>query len=373
MMAARQGSSDMETISHARENPRIPPEDTAAENGECLENRENINRPNNDNQLAVLDAIQHLSAEMASMKHDLARLETSKRKRKRQDSSDDSELNTSDEERVLASSDDSHVKDNPTPSIDTRIKSLIANKDQVSAVADAKSGDLLGEIALELKIKEQTGMAVNNELAAIVDALLAEKLPDAKLQAKVDLYPRPDNVKGLKTPRVSRLIWQQLASSVKTYDSKQQRTQTVLLGSVAAMLRVANLALETRLDKTIITTVTDAVALALQCHHDLNALRRFHMKKELHDDYAALCNASTPASDELFGDLTKLTKDIQEANKVAKKVKRERPNLNYASTHQRYTPKRRYNSYNKTRNERDFRGGRGKKDRRRPHNNQKQN
>ena len=153
---------------------------------------------------------------------------------------------------------------------------------------------MLGEIALDVKIKEQTGTAVNNELADIVDALLAEKLPDAKLQAKVDLYPRPDNVKGLKTPRVNQLIWQRLASSVKTYDSKQQRTQTVL-------------ALETRLDKTIITTITDAVALALQCHHDLNAPRRFHMKKELHDDYAALFNASTPASDELFGDLTKLT------------------------------------------------------------------
>ena len=207
-----------------------------------------------------------------------------------------------------------------------------------------------------------------------MDALLAEKLPDAKLQAKVDLYPRPDNVNGLKTPRVNQLIWQQLASSVKTYDSKQQRTQTVLLACVAAMLRVTNLALETNLDKTIITTTTDAVALALQCHHDLNALRRFHMKKELHDDYAALCNASTPASDELFGDLTKLTKDIQEANKVAKKVKRERPSSSYSSTSQRYTPKRRYNSYNKTRSERDFRWGRGKKYRRKqPNNNQKQN
>ena len=98
------------------------------------------------------------------------------------------------------------------------------------------------------------------------------------------------------------------------------------------------------------------------------------MKKELHDDYAALCNASTPASDELFGDLTKLTKDIQEANKVAKKVKRERPSSSYSSTSQRYTPKRRYNSYNKTRGERDFRWGRGKKYRRKqPNNNQKQN
>ena len=100
------------------------------------------------------------------------------------------------------------------------------------------------------------------------------------------------------------------------------------------MLRVADLALETNLDKTTITTTTDAVAMALQCHHDLNALRRFHMKKELHDDFAAVCNTSTPASDELFDDLTKLTKDIQEANKVAKKVKPERPSSAYSSTPQ---------------------------------------
>ena len=155
---------------------------------------------------------------------------------------------------------------------------------------------------------------------------------------------------------------------MKTYDSKQQRTQTVLLACVAAMLRVANLALETNLDKTIITTTTDAVTL--QCHHGLNALRQFHMKKELRDDYAALCNASTPALDEL----AKLTKDIQEVNKVAKKVKQERPSSSYSSTSQRYTPKRHYNSYNKTRSERDFRWGRGKKDQRKqPNNNQKQN
>ena len=87
----------------------------------------------------MLDAIQQLTAEMASMKHDLARLETSKKKRKRHDSSDDSEVNTSEEERVLESSDDSHEEDNPTPSLDTRIKSLIASKEQSPTAADAMS------------------------------------------------------------------------------------------------------------------------------------------------------------------------------------------------------------------------------------------
>ena len=205
-MAARQVFSDVENISQPQENPVSPPEVNAVEDSERLQNGEKP-QPDDENQLAVLDAIQQLTAEMASMKHDLARLETSKKKRKRHDSSDDSEVNTSEEERVLESSDDSHEEDNPTPSLDTRIKSLIASKEQSSAAADAKSGDLLGEIARDLKIKEQTGKAVNDELAAIVDALLAEKLPDAKLQAKVDLYPRPDNVNGLKTPRVNQLIW----------------------------------------------------------------------------------------------------------------------------------------------------------------------
>ena len=93
-------------------------------------------QPNDENKLAALDANQQLTAEMTSMKHDLARLETSQKKRKRHDSSDDSEVNTSEEECVLKSSDDSHEMDNPTPSLDTRIKLLIASKKQSSAAAD---------------------------------------------------------------------------------------------------------------------------------------------------------------------------------------------------------------------------------------------
>ena len=47
------------------------------------------------------------------------------------------------------------------------------------------------------------------------------------------------------------------------------------------------------------------------------------MKKELHKDYAALCNSSTVegSSELLFGDLSKLAKDISEANKLTKKVR----------------------------------------------------
>ena len=49
------------------------------------------------------------------------------------------------------------------------------------------------------------------------------------------------------------------------------------------------------------------------------------MKNDLHHDYAALCTSTTipPTSEYLFGDLSKLTKDISDANKLAKKVRPE--------------------------------------------------
>ncbi len=105
---------------------------------------------NDGNQQAVFDAIQQLSADMASMKRDLAWLETSKKQRKHHDSSDDSMVNMSKEE-CMESSDDSHGKGNPTPSLDTRIKSLIASEEQVSTAAPTEPGSLLGKIALDLK------------------------------------------------------------------------------------------------------------------------------------------------------------------------------------------------------------------------------
>ena len=75
-------------------------------------------------------------------------------------------------------------------------------------------------------------------------------------------------------------------------------------------------------DRDLITLLTDAIVMALQFNHEVNDSRRVAMKKELHKDYAALCNSSTVegSSELLFGDLSKFAKDISEANKLNKKV-----------------------------------------------------
>ena len=187
---------------------------------------------------------------------------------------------------------------------------------------------LLQDIASELDLSERTDSPVDEGLANIVLSLLKDKLPEEKSQARIDKYPRPENVEGLRTPRVNPLIWNQLPAPVRTQDSKSQKTQNALIASLVATIKATNHVLQQQpsgkaQDKELITYLTDAIALSLQCYHDINSTRRQAMKKDLHKDYAALCSAATvPATSEyLFGDLSKLTKDISEANKLTKKVR----------------------------------------------------
>ena len=73
-------------------------------------------------------------------------------------------------------------------------------------------------------------------------------------------------------------------------------------------------------DSELLALVTDAIALAIQCHHEAGHARRLAMKKELHKDYGSVCSMIVGTFEFLFGDLYKLTKDITNANKLTKKM-----------------------------------------------------
>ena len=186
-------------------------------------------------------------------------------------------------------------------------------------------------VVQELDITEKTGADVDEELVQLMEGLLKDKLQEDKTQSRADKYPQPGNVTGLRTPRVNPLIWNQIPGQVRASNSKSQKTQNALVASIVAMMKATNLVIEhsdenTRNeDKKVLSTLTDAVTLATQCFHDINTARRQAMKKDLHRDYSVLCSSTTvPATSEyLFGDLSKLTKDISEANKLTKRVHHE--------------------------------------------------
>ncbi|CAB3991297.1 Hypothetical predicted protein [Paramuricea clavata] len=174
----------------------------------------------------------------------------------------------------------------------------------------------------ELDVSEQMGAAVQERLASIVEGLLSTKLSDEKWREKVGKYPRPQNLENLRTPRVNPLIWNQLSAGVRTNDAKQQRTQHALVGAIVAMTQAADHVLKSgNPDATLIISLTDGIAMATQCQHDINQARRIAMKQDMHTDFQALCNVPIPSGEFLFGDLSKHTKDIADANKLAKKVR----------------------------------------------------
>ena len=84
---------------------------------------------------------------------------------------------------------------------------------------------LLQDIASELNRSERTDRPVDEGLAKIVLSLLKEKLPKNQSQARIDKYSLPENIKGLRTPRVNPFVWNQLPAPVRTQDSKSQKTQ----------------------------------------------------------------------------------------------------------------------------------------------------
>ena len=204
------------------------------------------------------------------------------------------------------------------------------------AASTSKQPSILDDIARDLDASEKTGPGVSEGLAGIVNSLLKEKLPEEKIQTKVDNYPRPQNVTGLRAPRVNPLIWAQLSPQSRTNDSKFQKSQHAIVASVVAMTKATDIILESSIkdNKELIQLMTDSIALAIQGQHDLNTTRRRAMKVDLNKDYAALCTTPVDQTSEyLFGDLSKLAKDITDANKLTKKV---RPSPSTQSNYNRH-------------------------------------
>ena len=149
-----------------------------------------------------------------------------------------------------------------------------AGETSKTPVATASGSKLLAEIVQDLDIEEKTGNDLDEGLVKLLNGLLKDKLQEDKVQTRIDKYPRPANVEGLRTPRVNPLIWNQIPPQARTSDSKSQKSENALVASTVAMIKATTLVLEsedadaTAQYKEIMSTLTDAITLTMQCFHD---------------------------------------------------------------------------------------------------------
>ena len=98
---------------------------------------------------------------------------------------------------------------------------------------------------------------------------------------------------------------------MRTQEAGSQKNQSTLVGSTIAMAKAA--------DRVMKKYAEDSELLALVT--EASHARRLAMKKELHKDYGSVCSTVVGRSEFLFGDLSKLTKDITDADKLMKKMR----------------------------------------------------
>ena len=192
--------------------------------------------------------------------------------------------------------------------------------------SDPKEGKsaVLSSLKLDLQ-KDETGPDVDTKLASIVKTLIKDRLPEEKLQDKMNKYHRPGNCENLTKVRVNQAVWDNLSPSVRSYDVKMQKVQTSLFKGMCALTSMTNKLLDQissfPVGNELLQEATDAFAFIANANIELNHRRRELIKPDLHNDYKHLCSSSLAITDLLFGDdLPKQVKDLTEVNRVGKKV-----------------------------------------------------
>ena len=99
----------------------------------------------------------------------------------------------SDEEGETASNDELPK----SAGMDADLSALLASAGKDANNEAMPGEDLLKELMQDLMVSEKTSPPLCAGLAAIFNNLLSEKMGDEKLKAKLDKYPRPENVKDL--------------------------------------------------------------------------------------------------------------------------------------------------------------------------------
>ena len=71
----------------------------------------------------------------------------------------------------------------------------------------------------------------------------------------------------------------------------------------------------------VLKNILDSIVFNCQAIRELNQRRKELLKPSINKNFAHLCSATIPVTDELFGsDLSKQIKDLSETNKISNQI-----------------------------------------------------
>lgn len=132
---------------------------------------------------------------------------------------------------------------------------LYASPSQVSVLSDDvtetaakrsksldKKCDVLNAIAQRFTKTDPTNIAVNEQLATLVNGLMfkLKKPEESKLKEEGEKILRPQNCESLVVTKVDELIWNRLRPNMRSFDSRIQTAQGMLIKGVIEVTKMLN-------------------------------------------------------------------------------------------------------------------------------------
>lgn len=185
------------------------------------------------------------------------------------------------------------------------------------------------DMAKKFRTCEHVDSDIDDALATNITQLFRNGISDERYNEliKDDLNARPANCEGLVVSKTNRLIWDAVSHNTRLNDKKLQsvatsiiKASTILAKTVNDMAKVEEVCQQVT---PFIENGNNVLALLGQANRQLNLTRRDFMRPDLREDYAHLCNHSSPFTSELFGDdVGKKAREIEDCNKIGNRLQR---------------------------------------------------
>ena len=132
----------------------------------------------------------------------------------------------------------------------------------------------------------------------------------------MDLYPTPENILQLITPKVNPEVWTKLKPETRSRELHVQKVQFLLVRGLTALIQLAENLLAAQKDKQNIdiheclTFTLNGFAIIANGNMELSHHTRKLIRPNLNTSYRELCSINTPIADYLFRDeLARVVKD----------------------------------------------------------------
>ena len=195
----------------------------------------------------------------------------------------------------------------------------------------------LNKLSSDFEAKEVYGPKVHDNLANMVNLGMKASFSNTATKDLMSKYQVPQNCEFLRVPLINPELWnsESLQDSYRDNDKLMYKNQKLITKAMVPIVQIMNSCLEKNdsVNNRLFDLASDAFSMMAYVHRDQSNIRRQLLKPAVSKPYRKLCNASTPVTENLFGDdLHKQIKDMNESRKFANNISHNKSSSKRRST-----------------------------------------